>query len=138
MKALPTSRTPENAYTFGCPRLGDSILLAQHSDEARKKLIRRRLRCWRWRMLSVQKIGGTVSVLIILIVVLLLLFGGGVYVYRSGWWGPAPGKPNAGPVGNPLAIISVVVLIIVFVLWRLTKASLPVPVAVSFSACGDV
>jgi len=58
--------------------------------------------------------------LIILIIVLLLLFGGGgFYVYRSGWWGPARGKPNAGPVGNPLAIISVAVLIIVFVVWLL-------------------
>jgi hypothetical protein len=58
--------------------------------------------------------------LIILIVVLLLLFGGGgFYVYRGGWWGPARGKRTAGPVGNPLAIISVLVLIIVFVLWRL-------------------
>ena len=63
----------------------------------------------------------TVSVeLIILIIVLLLLFcGGGFYIYRGGWWGPARGNRNAGPVGNPLAIISVVVLIIVFVVWRL-------------------
>jgi hypothetical protein len=58
--------------------------------------------------------------LLILIVVLLLLFGGGgFYVYRGGWWGPAKGSRNAGPVGNPLAIISVVVLLIVFVVWRL-------------------
>lgn len=58
--------------------------------------------------------------LIILIIVLLLVFGGGgFYVYRSGWWGPAGGKPNAGSVGNPLAIISVVVLIIVFLAWLL-------------------
>jgi hypothetical protein len=63
----------------------------------------------------------TVSVgLIILIIVLLLVFGGGgFYIYRSGWWGPTEGKPNAEPVGNPLAIISVVVLIIVFVVWLL-------------------
>jgi hypothetical protein len=58
--------------------------------------------------------------LIILIIALLLLFGGGgFYVFRGGWWGSARGKRNAGPVGNPLAIISVVVLIIVFVVWRL-------------------
>jgi hypothetical protein len=58
--------------------------------------------------------------LIILIIVRLLLFGGGgLYVYRSGWWGTGEGKPNAGPVGNPLAIISVVVLTIVFVVWLL-------------------
>jgi len=57
---------------------------------------------------------------IILIIVLLLLFGGGgFYIYRGGWWGSARGNRNAGPVGNPLAIISVVVLIIVFVVWRL-------------------
>jgi hypothetical protein len=56
----------------------------------------------------------------ILIIVLLLLFGGGgFYVYRGGWWGPARGTRNAGPVGNPWAIISVVVLIVVFVVWRL-------------------
>lgn len=58
--------------------------------------------------------------LIILIIVLLLLFGGGgVYLYRGGWWGPARGNRKTGPVGNPLAIISVVVLIIFFVAWRL-------------------
>ena len=58
--------------------------------------------------------------LIILITVLLLLFGGGgFYIYKGGWWGSASGKRNAGPVGNPLAIISVAVLIIVFVVWRL-------------------
>jgi hypothetical protein len=58
--------------------------------------------------------------LIILILVLLLLFGGGgFYVYRGGWWGRARGNRKTGPVGNPLAIISVVVLIIVFVVWRL-------------------
>jgi hypothetical protein len=58
--------------------------------------------------------------LIVLIIVLLLLFGGGgFYVYRGGWWGSARGNRNAGPVGNPFAIISVVVLIIVFVVWRL-------------------
>ena len=57
---------------------------------------------------------------IILIIVLLLLFGGGgFYLYRGGWWGLAKGNRNTGPVGNPLAIISVVVLIIVFVVWRL-------------------
>jgi hypothetical protein len=57
---------------------------------------------------------------VILIIVLLLLFGGGgFYLYRGGWWGPATGNRHAGPVGNPLAIISVVVLIIVFVVWRL-------------------
>jgi hypothetical protein len=33
--------------------------------------------------------------------------------------GSARGNRNAGPVGNPLAIILVVVLIIVFVVWRL-------------------
>jgi hypothetical protein len=56
----------------------------------------------------------------ILILVLLLLFGGGgFYIYRGGWWGPARGNRNAGPVGNPLAIISVVVLIAVFVVWRI-------------------
>jgi hypothetical protein len=65
--------------------------------------------------------GRTVSVeIVILIIVLLLLFGGGgFYLYRGGWWGPARGNRNAGPVGNPLAIISVVVLIVVFVVWRL-------------------
>lgn len=58
--------------------------------------------------------------LITLILVLLLLFGGGgFYIFRGGWWGPARGRRKAGPVGNPLAIISVVVLIIVFVAWRL-------------------
>ena len=58
--------------------------------------------------------------LIILIAVLLLLFGGGgFYIYRGGWWGAAQRKRNAGPVGNPLAIVSVVVLIAVFVVWRL-------------------
>jgi hypothetical protein len=58
--------------------------------------------------------------LIILITVLLLLFGGGgFYIYRGGWWGSARGIRNTGPVGNPLAIISVVVLIILFVVWRL-------------------
>jgi hypothetical protein len=58
--------------------------------------------------------------LIILITVLLLLFGvGGFYIYRGGWWGSAKGKRKPGPVGNPLAVISVVVLIIVFVAWRL-------------------
>jgi hypothetical protein len=58
--------------------------------------------------------------LTVLIVVLLLLFGGGgFYVYRSGWWGLKRGKRNPGPVGNPWAIISVVVLIIIFVAWRL-------------------
>jgi hypothetical protein len=58
--------------------------------------------------------------LIILTTVLLLLFGGGgFYIYIGGWWGLAKGKRNPGPVGNPLAVISVVVLIIVFVAWRL-------------------
>ena len=57
---------------------------------------------------------------IILVIVLLLLFGGGgFYVYRGGWWGPAIGLAMRDPVGNPLAIVSVVVLIIVFVVWRL-------------------
>jgi hypothetical protein len=58
--------------------------------------------------------------LTILLTVLLLLFGGGgFYIYRGGWWGSAEGKRSAGPVGNPLAVISVVVLIVVFVAWRL-------------------
>jgi amino acid transporter len=58
--------------------------------------------------------------LIILITVLLLLFGvGGFYIYRGGWWGSKREHRNAGPVGNPLAVISVVVLIIIFVVWRL-------------------
>ena len=58
--------------------------------------------------------------LIILITVLLLLFGGGgFYIYKGGWWGSPRGNRSAGPVGNPLAIISVAVLIIVFVVWRL-------------------
>jgi hypothetical protein len=57
----------------------------------------------------------SVGLIILIIVLLLLLGGGGFYVYRSGWWGSARGNPNAGPVGNPLAIISVVVLLIVFV-----------------------
>ena len=56
---------------------------------------------------------------LIILIIVQLFGGGGFYVYRSGWWGPAGGKPNAGPVGNPLAIISVVVLIIVFVVWLL-------------------
>jgi hypothetical protein len=57
---------------------------------------------------------------IILITVLLLLFaGGGFYIYKGGWWGSRKANRNAGPVGNPLAIASVVVLIIVFVIWRL-------------------
>ena len=56
----------------------------------------------------------------ILIIVLLLLFaGGGYYIYKGGWWGSTRGNHKAGPVGNPLAIASVVVLIIVFVVWRL-------------------
>jgi len=58
--------------------------------------------------------------LIILITALLVLFGGGgFYIYRGGWWGSTRGNRNAGPVGNPLAIVSVAVLIIVFVIWRL-------------------
>jgi hypothetical protein len=58
--------------------------------------------------------------LIILITMLLLLFGGGgFYIYRGGWWGSAKGKRNAGSVGNPLAVISVVVLLLAFVAWRL-------------------
>jgi hypothetical protein len=61
----------------------------------------------------------SVGLIILIIVLLLLLGGGGFYVYRSGWWGSARGNPNAGPVGNPLAIISVVVLLIVFVVWLL-------------------
>jgi hypothetical protein len=67
-----------------------------------------------------------VGLIILIIVLLLLSGGGGLYVYISGWWGPTPGKPNDGPVGNPLAIISVVVLIIVFVVWLLGFSGLNV------------
>ncbi len=63
--------------------------------------------------------------LITLILVLLLLFGGGgFYVYKAGWWGSPRGYSNAGPAGNPLAIISVVVLIIVFLIWLLAFSGL--------------
>ena len=58
--------------------------------------------------------------LVILITALLALFGGGgFYIYRGGWWGSARRHRNVGPVGNPLAIVSMAVLIIVFVIWRL-------------------
>jgi hypothetical protein len=66
-----------------------------------------------------QAVSGSVEFVILIIVLLLLFGGGGFYLYRGGWWGPAKGNRNTGPVGNPLAIISVVVLIIVFVVWRL-------------------